>query len=212
MPVSRRTLLMALAAPAAAPPHELFSRFVRVVRPQGTFPSALIRATPPSGEGWREVRDAGAGFRMLVPADARVEAARAGSRVVRVLLEPNAPRPSGSVAPALQVDHFAPAPGEPTSVDEEYVAEYVHRYPEEVFQGRLTVTDSGLVVLGRRLRLAMIGGTYPRPGGSGYRLQCVYLDRERQLFFTFDCAEADREALAATLARILLTLEVGGRK
>src|ERR1051325_1452738 len=65
--------VLALGAAACADVEELFSRYVQVFKPQGTFVQRLIKLTPGVGDGWRAVEDPQHGLRLFVPAAARVE-------------------------------------------------------------------------------------------------------------------------------------------
>jgi hypothetical protein len=64
------------------------------------------------------------------------------------------------------------------------------------------------VVLRKKTNLAMAGGTYPLGAVVAYRLQWVYLSKDRQLFFTFDCPEHEWEDYADRVGQMLLSLEI----
>ncbi len=199
------TLLLTVTA-GFAQVEELFSRFIQVFRPQGAFARTLTAAIP-APDTWTETGDDGLTFRIRVPANAEIDRKAAGSRVLQVRL-------AGAQPPraVLRVDRFKPAAGEPTSVDEDYVEAYAEEYPERAFSGKFEVTDSGLAVLGKKERFAMVGGTYKRGAIEMNRLQWTYLSKGQQLFVTFDCELADWDAHAETLARMLLTLDLTGAR
>jgi hypothetical protein len=204
----RRLLLSAAVFIAVAPLHadveELFSRYVRVFKPQGDFAKVLTAANPPAAS-WQEVSGAELPLQIRVPPKSTVDAAAAGSRVLQVVLP-------GESAPKaiLRVDRFQPQEGEPTAVDADYVEEYAAEYPKQAFGGKFTVTEQGLVALGKKLRFAMVGGSYPRGAVEMNRLQWAYLSKGQQLFITFDCAAADWDHHSETLARILLSVTLKG--
>jgi hypothetical protein len=190
----------AACGPARSQVEELFSRHVQVFRPQGEFARQLIRSTPPSGAGWREVSDRKHGYRLMLPAEIEPDTEPQGTRTLRAVFTELQVRPK----PVLRVDVFPAQEGDPETVDQEYVEALVEQYPEQAFEGRFTVTDSGLVVRNKQ-PLALIGGTFTQGAAQVYRLQWCHLDRERQVFVTFDCAEGERERYEETVARILLS-------
>lgn len=195
---------LALTASAAgAQLAELFSRHVRIENPQGEFPAALIRLQPAAGDTWREVRDEKSGYRIQVPADAAVDPAPKDSRVLQVTFAAKGPTPR----PVFRVDVFQPQPGEPTEVDAEYAKEYAEQYPQAAFGGKFTVTDSGLVILPKKTAFAMVGGGFMQRGERWYRMQWTHLNKERQYFLTFDCAEPDWPRHAEAVGRMLLSFE-----
>ncbi|MFN3648331.1 MAG: hypothetical protein ACK47B_02020 [Armatimonadota bacterium] len=195
---------LALGTAASAQLQEIYSQYVRVLNPQGDFAAKLIRLEPGGGEGWREVRDERNGYRLQVPAGAKVDTAASGSRVLLVTLEESQEAPS----PTFRIDLFQPAPGEPTKVDAEYARAYAEQYSETAFEGKLQVTDSGLLQV-KKLPLAMVGGVRPQGAAQAYRLQCAHLSKKQQLFLTVDCSAADWPGLSETVGRMLLTFEVG---
>lgn len=204
----RRLLLSAVlftaVAPLQAEVEELFSRYVRVFRPQGDFAKVLTAANPPAAS-WQEVGGSELPLRIRVPPNSTVDTTVSGSRILHVIL------PGDSVPKAiLRVDRFQPQEGEPTSVDEDYVEEYAAAYPKQAFGGKFLVSEQGLVALGKKLRFAMVGGSYPRGAIEMNRLQWAYLSKDQQLFITFDCAAADWERHSETLARMLLSLSLKG--
>jgi hypothetical protein len=200
--------LFALSVPVAlSEPEEILSPHVQVLHPHGDFAQALIKQTPASGEGWRDVEDRVHNFRITVPSRAQVETKASESRVLQVVLTDAPARPR----PVLRIDAFTPGADDPTEVDPEYTARYVEQYPDEAFKGKFTVTDSGTVIL-KKQSLAMVGGLHPQAGDQAFRLQCAYLSRDQQLFLTFDCAEKDWPQYAETVARILLSFEPARRK
>jgi hypothetical protein len=190
-------------AAASAQVEELFSRHVRVFKPQGEFAPRLIKLSPASGDGWREVKSAEQGFRMFVPAAAQIDATPAESRVLEVVLSDSPARPR----PLLRIDVFTPRKDDPARIDAEYVESYTEQYPEEAFGGKFKVTDSGLILL-RGSSLAMIGGTYEKGAVGAYRHQWSYLSKKQQLFITFDCAEQEWERYADTIGSMLLSLKL----
>lgn len=200
--------LAALAAPAVtalAKVEEVFSRHIQVFQPQGPLAQRLIRLNPPAGSEWQEVQVPAAGLTLKVPAGAAVDGAAQGSRILQVALSDAPSRPR----PLLRVDRFAPAEGDPVDIDADYAAQYAEQYPEQAFKGKFTVTDSGMLVLRKKVNLAMVGGTYLQGAAPAFRVQCAYLSKDRQLFFTFDCSEKDWDLYADRVAQILLSLEIG---
>jgi len=189
---------------AQAQVEELVSPYVQVFAPHGDFVRTLIRVKPAGGDGWKMVGDPKLGCRLAAPQAAAVDATPSGSRILQVVLSNSPTRPR----PILRVDQFKPDPGEPTAVDSQYAADYAEQYGERAFAGRFTVSDSGHIVLRKRVNLAMVGGVYKQGAASAYRLQAAHLSADRQLFFTFDCAEKDRELYQETVAQMLLSLEV----
>jgi hypothetical protein len=189
---------------ALAQVEELFSRHVRVLRPQGQFAQRLIKVAPGQGDSWKEVSDSKAGFKLMLPARAEVDQSPQGSRVLLAALSESQIRPRA----LLRIDHFTPKPEEPTVVDLDYLEEYVKQYPEQAGLGKLTVTDSGLVRKGKKAALAMVGGSYLQGAAPAHRLQWTYLSKDRQLFITFDCGEAEWPDYQDLVARILLSLDV----
>ncbi|HTE20658.1 MAG TPA: hypothetical protein VK689_20000 [Armatimonadota bacterium] len=201
------TLLAAVAA-SAQQFEELYSKHVQVFRPRGTFAPRLIKLTPAEGERWKLVDDQKLNYRLVVPASAEINATPAGSRVLQVVLNDAPARPR----PLLRVDSFTPAEGDPTVIDADYVDEYVDQYPNTAFKGKFNVTDSGLVVLPKKVNIAMIGGVYPQGNTGVQRMQWSYLAADRQIFVTFDCAEREWDTYADTVGRILLSLDVMPKK
>lgn len=195
--------LLALSAAASAQLEELFSQHVRVLNPQGAFAGRLIRLEPGAGDGWREVRDERNGYRLRVPAEAKVDTTVSGSRTLQVTLEESKQPP----APVFRIDLFQPAPGEPTRVDAEYAQAYAEQYSDSAFEGKLQVTDSGLVQV-KKVPFAMVGGVRPFGAAEAYRLQWTHLNKKQQLFLTVDCAAADWPRLSETVGRMLLTFEL----
>jgi hypothetical protein len=191
------------ALPAGAQLRELFSRHVRVYRPRGEFTPLLIRLQPGGGEGWKAVAAARPALRLQAPAGARVDAAPKETRVLEITFAESSAPPQ----PVLRVDAFPAQAGEPTVVDDDYVEAYAEEYPKSI-GGRFEVTDSGRVVLNKKLTFAMVGGTYQKGAVRLYRLQWAHPGKDRHLFFTFDCAEHDRERYAEPLGRTLLSVEL----
>jgi len=206
--------LLTAGAPSAARAgegelEELFSRHVRVLKPQGRFAPRLIRAAPGGGEGWRRVEDPGRGYRLALPDTAQVDSAPEGRRTLQAVLSDAATRPR----PVFRVDVFPTGEGEATDVDLEYLAGLVEQYPEKTFGGRFSVTDSGMIVIGKpKQNLAMVGGVGSQGAARLYRMQWVLLGPQQQVFLTFDCAEEAWERYADTVARILLSFESTRRK
>jgi hypothetical protein len=186
---------------------ELFSRHIQVFQPQGIFSQRLIKLGPGSGDAWTEAGGDAAGFRLKVPADAEVDREPKESRVLRVHLGDASERPRAT----LRIDRFTPGKDGPVQVDAEYAAAYAEEYPEQAFDGKFSLTDSGFLVLRKKLNLAMVGGTYQQGASRCFRLQCAYLGRDRQLFFTFDCGEREWDRYAEQVGRILLSFSVEGR-
>lgn len=197
-------LVLCLAATAAAEVEEIFSRHVRVFRPKGEFAAALIRLAPASGAGWKQVGGEKAGFRAFVPNDAGVVDAPDGNQVLAVTLASTVATPR----PTLRVHRYAPEPGHPTRVDQDYADEYAAQYPETAFKGKFTVTDSGLVVKDRKTSFAMVGGSYLLGAAGAYRLQWAHLDESAQWFVTFDCSERDWPRYSDQVGRMLLSLGI----
>jgi len=180
---------------------ELFSRHVRVLRPRGAFTGRVIKLTPPEGEDWRDVVDDATGYRLKLPAAAQVETKREETRVLRAVLEDTPARPR----PVLRIDTFPPAPGEPAVANRSYAERYAEQYPQ-TFGGKFAVTDSALVELPKKQRLALVGGTYGEGANRGYRVQWTHLRKDRHVVFTFDCAETEWPKYEDTVGRILLSL------
>ena len=204
---------LAIACGAAhAQLQELFSRYVNVYRPEGEFAPRLIKLRPAGGAGWQTIENAKWGFRIALPADRKPDTTPAENRVLEVVLSDKPTRPR----PVLRIDAFSPKPDEPTAIDAEYAQAYAEQYPQAAFGGKFNLADSGYVVLGKKLNMAMVGGTYAQGAARAYRLQWSYLDPDRQLFLTFDCAESEWNDYADTVGRILLRLEVpkakGGKR
>jgi hypothetical protein len=202
------SLVLASLCGAARAQEEIFSKHVQVFRPQGDFAQRLIKAVPASGGGWRLILDTRSGYRLRVPDGAEVDTTRAKDRILRVVL----PGTETSPKPVFRIHAFKPGADDPTDVDVEYVTEYVDRYPEAAFNGRFTVTDSGLLALPEKVNLAMVGGSYLQGAGTIHRLEWAYLSKDQQLFLTFDCAEKDYAQYADRVARILLSFEPQARK
>lgn len=202
------SLVLASLCGAAYAQDEIFSKYVQVFRPQGEFAQRLIKAIPASGSGWRLVLDQRAGYRLRVPDGAEVDTARSNDRVLRVVL------PGGDTTPkpVFRIHAFKPGVDDPTDVDVDYVTEYAERYPEAAFNGKFTVSDSGMLALPEKVNLAMVGGSYLQGAAPTRRLECSYLSKDQQLFLTFDCAEKDYPQYADRVARILLSFEPLGRK
>lgn len=205
------TVLVAagIAGAACAQLEELFSEHVQIHNPVGMFAPRLIKLRPPGSEGWKSVAVPDAALKLSLPEGAAVETEKRESRVLLATLTEGEKRPR----PALRIDVFTPQPGETSEVDPDYAKEYAEEYPQQAFQGKFTVTDSGMVVL-RKQPLAMVGGNY-QAGASAtpaYRLQWSYLSKERQIFLTFDCREEEWEQYADRVGRILLSLELPRRK
>lgn len=207
----RFALLLALSA-AAAPAvtardgvEELFSRHIQVMQPQGPLAQRLIRLNPPAGTDWQEIQLPDSGLRLKVPAGMAVDRQPQDSRVLQVAFSDGPTRPR----PLLRIDRFTPAEGDPAVIDAEYAAQYAEEYPEQAFKGKFTVTDSGLLVLRKKVNLALVGGTYLQGAAPAFRVQCAYLSKDRQLFLTFDCSEKDWDLYADQLAQVILSLEIG---
>lgn len=194
-------VVLGAAMPARAQLTELFSQYVRVFRPAGTFAGLLVKVTPASGDRWQVAE--GGGVRLQVPGDARVEVKPEGSRVLQVLFRrAGAPR-----ATVLRVDRYQPGPDDATEVDADYVAELVREYPARAFAGKFTVSDSGHIVLGKKWHFALVGGEYPEAGRTVQRMQWTYLAPDRQYFLTFDCPAEEWSDRQETLARLFLSFE-----
>ncbi len=211
MSITRRCLLLTgiacSVAVGARAQEELFSRHVRVLRPQGPFTRLLIRATPGSGAGWKDVDHLAQGYRLRLPPGVSADLEPSGTRTLEAVFSDTAARPR----PVLRVDVFKPEEDEATSVDLGYLAELIEEYPKQAFDGRFAVTDSALLVINRQ-SYAMIGGTYTQGAARAYRLQVTRLDRDRQVYVTFDCAENDWQRFSEPVARLLLTLEAPREK
>lgn len=197
-------LLLAGAAALLAQPEELSSRHVTVLRPRGAFARTLIKVGLPAGDDWRRIEDARSDFALSVPTSTKPDVSAAGSRVLLVPLTSDVTRPR----PLLRMDLFPRGPDDPSEVDEEYVEAFAEEYPQAAFQGKFTVTDSALLVLNNRTRLAMIGGTYLQGAAPAVRFQFVALGKQRHHFVTFDCAQKDWDRYAEAVAAIVLSLEV----
>jgi hypothetical protein len=206
--MSHRSLLpllltLCLAVAALAQAEEIFSRHVRVFDPRGEFAPLLIRLAP-GGDGWQPVTVEKHGLRLQVPAGAKVDTAVKDSRLLLVSLPSEGSQPQ----PELRIDRFAPAAGDPTSVDREYARANAEQFPQAAFNGEFTVTDSGFVRRARKLDFAMVGGTYRLGAVTAYRVQWSYLSPDTQLFVTFDCAEQEWPRFAEQVGRMLLSLEI----
>jgi hypothetical protein len=153
------------------------------------------------------VEDRKQGFRLHLPAAAAVDAQPRESRALQAVLDDTS-RPR----PIFRIDAFTPDEEDPVAVDLQYARDYFDHYGALAFNGRFTPTDGGLLVLPKKLDLALVGGGYLQGAANAYRLQAVHLAREQQLFLTFDCAEGAREHYFPTIARILLSFEVTGRR
>lgn len=204
-------LLAGAAVGASAQVAEIFSKHVQVFTPHGEFPQTLIKNAPASGNGWRLVDDQNSGYKLMVPEDAQIDTTPKENCVLQVVLPggPQKPRP------LFRVDSYKPGEDDATEVDAEYAAEYADGYPELAFNGKFSVVDSGMITLSKKTlktNLAMVGGSYLQGAVPSYRVQCAYLSKDRQLFFTFDCPERDWPKHAPVVARILLSLEIGGAK
>jgi hypothetical protein len=200
-------VLLGAAGPVAPQIQEIFSKWVQVFNPIGAFPQLLIKNAPASGEGWREVKPEKDDFRMLAPDDALLDTTPREARLVHVVLAGGPQRPR----PVFRVDRFTPDEGDPTAVDQKAAIEYAETYGEEQFDGKFSVGDSGMLLLGKKHSLAMVGGSYLQGAVRCYRLQCVYLARDRKLFITFDCQESDWAKHAPVVARMLLSMDLGKR-
>lgn len=202
-------LAVGLAGVAHAQLEELFSAHVQVQNPVGPFVQWLIKVQPAGGDGWKTHSVPDAGVKLTLPAGVTADTTKSESRVFLAVLSADEKRPR----PALRVDVFTPQPGETAEVDLDYAKEYAVAYPQQAFQGKFTVTDSGMVTL-KKQPLAMVGGTYQAglSATAAYRLQWSYLSKERQIFLTFDCREEEWENYADRVARILLSLELPRRK
>jgi hypothetical protein len=200
-----------LASAAGAQVAEIFSKHVSVFQPQGPFAQQLIKTTPGSGDDWRPVDDRRTGYRIMIPESAEVDPKPSGNRVLQVVLAGGPQKP----APIFRVDAFTPEEDDPTEITEKYAADYAENYPELAFNGKFTVSDSGMVVVPRKklkTTLALVGGSYLQGAVPCYRVQCTYLSKAKQIFFTFDCPEKDWVRHSPTLAAMLLSLEVDGEK
>ncbi|MBM3459339.1 MAG: hypothetical protein FJX77_12515 [Armatimonadetes bacterium] len=200
--------ILCLTTSAPAQVQELFSEYLQVFRPKGTFPSRLVKATPPPTTRWKNYGGEGEGFRLRLPDNAEVDTRPDGSRRLQAVLAGSTAKP----LPTLRVDLFDPQEGDPEEVDGEYVTELVTEYPKQAFGGKFVVTDSGHVLLGRKWNVAVIGGEYVGGGRQTYRMQATLLSPSRQVYLTFDCAAAGWEQYQDVLARILLSLEGPARK
>lgn len=202
-------LAAALAGSAAvAQVEEIFSKYVQVFNPQGSFAQRLIRLTPPGKKDWRVVDDQRHDYRLQVPDDAQVETRQEGNRALLVYLSDAEKRPR----PTLRVDIYPAGKDDRTEVDAEYAKEYAEQYPTAAFNNKFSTTDTGLVQLPKNVRLALVAGSYPQGAVRGFRVQLAHLSTERQLFVTFDCAEADWPQYQDEVGRILLTLDLAKGK
>lgn len=188
---------------AGAQIEELFSRQIQIFAPKGHLAGVLVKTVPPTGAGWKAVQDQQDGIRLMVPADAVVDATRAESRALQVTLSDKPSRPR----PILRIDIYPAEAGQPEVVDTQYAVRYAEEYPARAFDGKFKVTESGHLVLNKKLHFAGVGGSYPRGAATAYRIQWAYLDKNRQVFVTFDCPEEDWPLYEAPLARILLSLD-----
>jgi hypothetical protein len=195
-------------AAAFAQVEEIYSRHVRIFRPRGDLPRLLIRLNPPAGAGWKKVEPAGLGLRITAPADATVDLTAAENRILQVTL------PGGKLSPppVLRVDRFAPGADDPTEVDADYAQTYAEEYSKAAFNGKFTVSDSGLVTRERKVNYAMVAGSYATGAVETYRIQWAHLSKDQQLFVTFDCAAREWPRFAEQVGQMLVSLELDRRK
>lgn len=201
--------LILTAGIAAAQVQEIFSKQVTIQAPQGEFARQLIKFSPAEGKEWKPVSVPESGIRLLVPQSAEVNIEAKDSRLAEIALGPETEKPRAK----LRIDVYKPQEGEPTEVDLDYANDYAAEYSDQAFKGKLTVTDSGLVLLEKKKPpLAMVGGLYPAGDAPAYRIQLCSLTKQRQVFLTFDCLEAKRDAYTPILAKMLLTLDLNEKK
>lgn len=201
-------LVVLAAGVAVAEVEEIFSPYLHVFAAVGQFPQRLIRLSPPPKKEWRPVDDQRHGFKLALPEGLDVDTNEEGSRTLRVYLDSAERKPR----PVLRIDAFKPGKDDPTDVDVEYAQRYAADYPAAAFNNKFIVLDSGMIQLNKGPRLALVGGTYPQGAVRSYRAQFAHLGTERQLFFTFDCAEADWPKYQDTIGKIVLSLEIPKEK
>jgi hypothetical protein len=206
--VSLAVLTILTAAAVSAQVEEVYSRTVRIFHPRGDLPRLLVRLTPPGGSNWKRIEGEGLPLRLTVPANALVDRTPAESRILEVKLAGSKTVPP----PVLRIDRFTPGAEDPTEVDVEYADDYAAEYSKSAFNGKLTVSDSGMMTLERKTKFAMVGGTYATGAVESYRIQCAYLSKDQQLFVTFDCVSRDWPQYAEQVGQILLSLQVERRK
>jgi hypothetical protein len=85
---------------------------------------------------------------------------------------------------------------------------YADDYSEAAFHGKFTVTDRGYVVTEKKAGFALVGGTYTQGAATAHRVQWAYLDRDAQLFITFDCSDGEWGRYEDTVGEMLLSLEL----
>ena len=198
------TILTATRASAQA--EEIYSRSVRIFHPRGDLPRMLIRLNPPTGNAWKRVE--GEGLRLSAPSDAQVDLTPVESRILQVKLGGSKLNPP----PVLRVDRFVPGADDPTDVDAEYADEFAVEYPKSGFNGKFTVSDSGMLTLERKTNLAMVGGTYAMGATETFRIYCSYLSKDQQLFVTFDCAAREWPRYSEQVGQMLLSLQIERKK
>lgn len=205
-------LALTLGSAAAAQVAEIFSKHISVFQPSGPFSQELIKAVPPtSDDDWRPVDDRNTGYKLMIPESAEVDPKPSGSRVLKVVLAGGPQKP----APTFRVDAYTPEKDDPTEITEKYTQDLADNYPELAFDGKFTVSDSGMLVTTRKKQkttLAMVGGTYLQGAVLCYRLQCTYLSPKKQVFLTFDCVQKDWVKHSPMIAAMLLSFEVDEKK
>ena len=201
--------LLLAAGIASAQVQEIFSKQVVVQAPVGEFARQLIKFSPAEGKEWKSVTLPDSGIRLSAPQSATIDLQPKESRQAEIAFGPAEEKPRAK----LRIDVYKPQEGEPIEIDLEYASDYASEYPDQAFKGKFTVTDSGLVLLEKkRPPLAMVGGLYETADGPAYRLQLCSLTKQRQVFLTFDCAEAKKNAYTPLLAKMLLTLDLGEKR
>lgn len=203
------TVLLLTAGIAAAQVQEIFSKQVTIQAPKGEFARQLIKFAPAEGKEWKPVALPDSGIRLQSPQSAAVDLEVKDSRQAEIVLGPDTEKPRAK----LRIDVYKPQEGEPTEVDLDYANDYAAEYSDQAFKGKMTVTDSGLVLLQKKQPpMAMVGGLYPAADAPAYRLQLCSLTKQRQVFLTFDCMELKRDAYTPILAKMLLTLDLSEKK
>ena len=202
-------MLIVSAGGAWGQVQEIFSKQVTIQAPKGEFPRQLIKFSPAEGKDWKPVALPDSGIRLMAPQAAEVSLEVKDSRQAEIVMGTADEKPRAK----LRIDVYKPQEGEPTEIDLDYANDYAAEYPVQAFKGKFDVTDSGLVLLEKKQPpMALVGGLYPNAEAPAYRLQLCSLTKQKQVFLTFDCMEAKKDAYTPLLAKMVLTLDLGEKK